>query len=105
MSAGAHVLKRFTMVSSLSSDLPLDSPLFNNLFFISSCMSFADLPINSTEISLTQCTECGLSDQDVVHVHGSVLLSHTGGLTGILEASPMWKRLRSDKQIMQPDIA
>ncbi len=36
--AGAHVLKRFTMVSSLSSALPLDSPLFSNLFFISSCI-------------------------------------------------------------------
>ena len=45
--AGAHVLKRFTMVSSLSSDLPLDSPLFSNRFFISSCMHSFNLPINS----------------------------------------------------------
>lgn len=60
LTAKAYVLKRFTMVPSLSSDLPLDSPRFNNLFFISSCIrlpGIADAESPSSSVSLGQGIE------------------------------------------------
>ena len=49
-SGSAHVRNRFTMVSSLSSALPLDSPRFSSLFFISSCRDASHQPLKQAAL-------------------------------------------------------